>query len=110
MRTLAVLGILILTLGGYKLVRDYIISPPQPPRQWTVETLDRYKSTLQVDINFTPADSLELVPGIGPVLSRRIVAYRETHGPYLSIDSLLHVSGIGPAKLNEIRFFIIVSQ
>jgi competence protein ComEA len=49
-----------------------------------------------LDINTAPADSLELLPGIGPALARRLVADRAAHGPYLVAGDLERVSGIGP--------------
>jgi competence protein ComEA len=52
-----------------------------------------------VDINTAGAVELEALPGIGPVLAGRIVAYREAHGPFGSLRELLRVSGIGEKKL-----------
>ncbi len=50
----------------------------------------------QLDINTAPADSLELLPGLGPALARRLVADRAVRGPYLAAGDLERVSGIGP--------------
>jgi competence protein ComEA len=55
----------------------------------------------------TPAD-LEVLPGIGEVLAGTIVAYREEHGPFTSVDQLEDVSGIGPVTLEEIRDLVTV--
>lgn len=49
-----------------------------------------------LDINTAPADSLELLPGIGPALAKRLVADRVARGPYLAVGDLERVSGIGP--------------
>lgn len=56
-----------------------------------------------LDINSASSKALEELPGIGPVLAARIVAYRAANGRYASVDDLLKVSGIGPAKLEDIR-------
>lgn len=56
-----------------------------------------------VDINSATAEELESLMGIGPVLAQAIVDYRAEHGPFASVDELLEVSGIGEAKLNNIR-------
>ena len=52
--------------------------------------------TGRLDVNTAPADSLELLPGIGPALARRLVADRAARGPYLVAGDLERVSGIGP--------------
>lgn len=49
-----------------------------------------------LDLNACPADSLELLPGIGPALAARIVADRVAQGPYRDLDDLQRVKGIGP--------------
>jgi len=49
-----------------------------------------------LDVNTAPADSLELLPGIGPALAKRLVADRAARGPYLDAGDLERVSGIGP--------------
>jgi competence protein ComEA len=52
-----------------------------------------------VDINRSNARQLETLPGIGPATAAAIVAYRDDNGAFSSIDGLLSVPGIGPAKL-----------
>jgi competence protein ComEA len=56
-----------------------------------------------VDVNRATAGELEQLPGIGPVLAERIVAWREDTGPFASVDDLAAVPGIGPATLEELR-------
>jgi competence protein ComEA len=56
-----------------------------------------------VDLNRATADELDLLPGIGPSTAQAIVDYRDQHGPFGSVDELLDVRGIGPAKLDAIR-------
>ncbi|WP_315501914.1 ComEA family DNA-binding protein [Actinomyces radicidentis] len=56
-----------------------------------------------VDVNTADATALEDLPGIGPALAERIVAYREEHGPFGSLDDLTDVPGIGDAKLEALR-------
>lgn len=60
----------------------------------------------RVNINTADEAQLETLPGIGPTLARRIVAYRETHGPFATVDDLLAVSGIGPSLLDKLRPWI----
>jgi competence protein ComEA len=53
-----------------------------------------------VDVNTADAATLESLPGIGPALAAAIVSFRDEHGPFATVDSLLEVPGIGPAKLD----------
>ena len=57
----------------------------------------------RIDLNAATAQDLEDLAGVGPVLSNRIVAYREQHGPFRSIDDLLAVKGISAATLARMR-------
>jgi len=52
-----------------------------------------------IDVNRASVAALEGLPGIGPSLAAAIVDWRETHGPFVVVDDLLDVPGIGPAKL-----------
>jgi len=61
-----------------------------------------------VDVNTAGSAELQGLPGIGPVLADRIVAWREANGPFASVDALLDVSGIGPAVLGQIRELVRV--
>lgn len=59
----------------------------------------------QIDINQASWVEFAQLKNIGPVLGKRIVAHREAYGPFLSIDDLMKVKGIGPQKLKENRFY-----
>lgn len=48
-----------------------------------------------LDLNTASADDLQLLPGIGPALAARIVADRETRGPFERVDDLERVQGMG---------------
>ena len=52
-----------------------------------------------INVNTATMAELEALPGIGPVLARRIIEGR----PYASVDDLDRVKGIGPKRLEEIR-------
>lgn len=57
-------------------------------------------------VNTASAEELERLPGIGPVKAKAIVEFRETSGPYKTLEDLLKVPGIGEKTLNEIAPFI----
>jgi len=66
----------------------------------------RAEPTGPFDLNRAPAWELERLPGIGEVLSRRIIAGR----PYSSVDDLLRVEGIGEGKLAAMRGLVTVGR
>lgn len=53
----------------------------------------------RVDVNTAAAAELATLPGVGEVLSGRIVAYREEHGPFDAPEDLLAVEGVGNGLL-----------
>lgn len=55
------------------------------------------------NVNTASAVELAQVPGLGPATAARIVAYREEHGPFASLEALLDVPGIGPATFEQMR-------
>jgi len=57
----------------------------------------------KVNLNTANAAELETLDGVGPATADVIIKYRTKNGPYKSIDELLNVSGIGPAKLDRMR-------
>jgi competence protein ComEA len=56
-----------------------------------------------VNLNSATAAELETLPFIGPGLALRIVAFREKHGRFPAVDSLVRVPGIGPSVLAKVR-------
>jgi len=61
------------------------------------------KQTGPIVLNRASAKELESLDGIGPVLAARIVAYRKANGPFVNIEDLLKVSGIGAAKFGQFK-------
>ena len=61
-----------------------------------------------MNLNTATADQLDTLPGIGPSLAQRIVAYREQHGGFRTVDELQKVPGIGPAKFSQLKDLVTV--
>lgn len=61
-----------------------------------------------VDINTAGETELDALPGVGPATARAIVEYRTTHGRFTSVEGLLEVKGIGPAKMADLRPHVTV--
>lgn len=62
----------------------------------------------KLNINTATSAQIELLPGIGPALAGRIVAYRTAHGRFTSIADLDKVDGIGPKTLERLAPLISV--
>ena len=61
-----------------------------------------------INVNMASIAELESIPGIGPVLAKRIYEYRQKNGPFSSYEDLLKVSGIGAKTLEKIKPYIQV--
>lgn len=61
-----------------------------------------------VNVNLATVEELEELPDIGPVLAAAIVDYRETVGPFRTVDQLDEVSGIGEITLANLRPLVSV--
>lgn len=61
-----------------------------------------------LDLNTASEAQLDALPGVGPVLAGRIVAWREEHGAFTAIEELLEVSGIGTATLADLTALVRV--
>ena len=55
-----------------------------------------------VDLNSATLETLDALPGIGPVLAQRILDWRSSHGRFTSVDELGEVSGIGEKLLAQL--------
>ncbi len=62
-----------------------------------------------IDLNRASEEELQVLKGIGPVLAKRIIDYRNKHGDFQTIGELTMVKGIGPKLLMRWELFITVS-
>ncbi|MGI5921462.1 MAG: helix-hairpin-helix domain-containing protein [Syntrophomonadaceae bacterium] len=74
-----------------------------------LNTISSSSSSARVNINTAPASELDdKLPGIGPTLAERIVAYRTSNGPFTSAEDLKNVNGIGDSRFAQIKDLIVV--
>lgn len=61
-----------------------------------------------IDLNSASVAALQQLPGVGPVTAAAIVEHRSEHGLFTSVEGLLEVGGIGPAKLEQLSPHVVV--
>ncbi|MBR6513020.1 MAG: helix-hairpin-helix domain-containing protein [Clostridia bacterium] len=109
------LGTAILLLAGVILynvfftepqVAEPAVAPSETASAAETTTVSTTETTApaytKVNINTATAEELETLSGIGPAKAQAIVAYRETNGPFSSVNELVNVSGIGEKTLAKI--------
>lgn len=77
-----------------------VLATPLPE----VETI----TTELININTASIAELDTLPGIGPTTAQKIIDYRDQNGPFVSIEDIVNVSGIGPASYERLKDLITV--
>ncbi len=62
----------------------------------------------KVDLNTATSKQLQMLKGVGKELAKRIVQFREEHGPFTSIQDLQKVKGIGKNKFFNLKDVVTV--
>ena len=94
-------ALLALTAALY--IRD---GGPRPAEVGPLERAAIVREHTPLDMNAADAAELEALPGIGPVLAERILAWRAENGPFSGPEDLQRVSGVGPALCQAVESFI----
>jgi competence protein ComEA len=68
----------------------------------------RAQTISKINLNRATCAELEILPGIGPTLGRRIVDYREAKGPFKRIEDIMQVRGIGPQTFEQMKDHLTV--
>lgn len=111
MKFIGLLSLAAVVMGAFLLIKSY----SQPTEQsgsleiFIGENDKLFTGIFLIDPNTAPADSLELLPGIGRVLADRIVAYREDHRFEREVD-ITDVSGIGPKSFERLRPYLKIRK
>lgn len=66
-------------------------------------SLKEFLKYSSIDVNTADQETLMRISGIGEVLSRRIIDYRDAMGGFETLEELMEVKGIGPVRLKAIR-------
>jgi competence protein ComEA len=62
------------------------------------------------DLNRATREQLIGLDGVGPVLADRILAHRQTHGPFRAVSDLMQIKGIKTKMLEKLRPFVFVEE
>jgi len=72
-----------------------------------IDRADPLVARYQVDINRADWPEIIQLPGLGETMARRLLADRAANGPFLDLDDLVRVHGIGPLTLEKVRPYLI---
>lgn len=86
-------------------VIDGTVGPPAP--QTGPSSGSTGGSGQQLSLSTATSMELQELPGVGPSTAEAIIAHREANGPFVTVDDLLDVRGIGPAKLSALRDLVV---
>ncbi|MEG1874520.1 MAG: helix-hairpin-helix domain-containing protein [Angelakisella sp.] len=103
------LGIALIMILGSTALADYQVQHQLPVpnrvllnRRAGVMSLEEFLKLSDVELNSATQEQLEELPGVGKVLAKRILEYRQQNGPFTSVEQLLSIKGIGVVKLEQI--------
>lgn len=68
----------------------------------------REREVLMININSAGLYDLMKLPGVGKVTALNIIDYRTVHGPFMTVDELIEVNGIGEKKLEMLRQYVTI--
>lgn len=108
-------------LIGYRLIQNRTTHPPESersqtttlPSQTNVSTDVRTTKPLptkRIDLNRAERHELLQLPGVGPSTADGILAYRNAKGPFLRVDDLRGVRGIGATTLEKLKPWLKVDD
>lgn len=80
---------------------EFDLTEPKPPID--AAALTEITAAKKINVNAADASELCTLPGVGPVIARRIVEYRKNHPPFEKAEDLTAVEGIGPATVGKIE-------
>ena len=75
-----------------------------------IQRLPERQYDFKIDINHATWVEWMQLPGVGEVMARRIVADRAKRGPFLDVEGLSRVSGVGTVTLDTIRPWLVCSD
>jgi competence protein ComEA len=108
----------LLRLSGLVLIAFMLLAAfqPRPAESIVVPRAEarpngvvRSGGSVWIDLNRADEALLTSIPGVGPVLAGRILAWIDKKGALTAPEQLLEVEGIGPAKLRNIQEVAVIT-
>jgi DNA uptake protein ComE-like DNA-binding protein len=81
-------------------------APPERPEYIRTTSSNQRKIAVKVELNSCDSAALEALPGFGPVLSARIIKYRNLLGGYYTVEQLREVYGMSPENFGLAKDFL----
>ena len=88
-----------------------LVFPPGYAAATADNTSDASSQQVARSVNINTADAATLadgLKGVGLKKAEAIVAYRNEHGPFKSVDELVNVKGIGEKSLEKLRPLVVL--
>ena len=98
----ALLVIALVTMIGY-----YVQQGGTNDRLIEIDHEPRLAPQYLVDINSATWPELAQLPRIGETLAKRIIESREVDGPFVDVDDIQRIRGIGPRTVERMRPFLL---
>jgi competence protein ComEA len=95
--------------GGVQLLATLGAESPLAQRDSAMRQGRPLAQDEHINVDLAPAGELARLPRVGPRLAKTIVADRQEHGPFGSLDGLDRVAGIGPGLLKIIGPHVVFS-
>jgi competence ComEA-like helix-hairpin-helix protein len=96
--------------GGVQLLATLAAGSPMAQRDSAMRQGRPLAEGEQIDVDLAPASELARLPKVGPRLAKTIVADRQEHGAFGSLEALDRVAGIGPGLLKTIGPHVAFSE
>jgi competence protein ComEA len=97
-RKFVVLIVIVFSLGAFV---QLLLRRDIAPVRWAKSVRE-----FKIDINTARTEELQMLPGIGAGLSKKIVDFRNDHGPYKSLEALRGVDGLTAKRFERIKELI----
>ena len=99
------------TVRGITVATEATLQLPAIFDEYPAENVDDFAlAEASIDLNTANQLQLEMLPGVGPTLAKRIIAYREETGGFTTTEELMEVYGIGEHTYAEIKPYITVNR
>ena len=76
--------------------------------KYIIQSKSSINEKAKININQADLESLMGLPGIGKVTAQKIIDYRVKEGPFMRIEDIQMVSGIGVQTFEQIKTFITI--